>query len=161
MISLGPQRRPRTTDHSGAGFVFEPDIGIHSNPPRDLCYRRDLALNGQGFAELGRTMLDQPLQHVDVAFGADPTVDTRMNGEADVKRRIHIVAEHTGVDPAGLQSLGLGLSRCLYDMGLILKTRNRFVPNSHAASSPYSKITKLSRFIGTYEFRRIPSGLGR
>ena len=76
-------------------------------------------------------MHHQPLQHVDVAFGANTAVDSRMNGQAYKESGIYLFAKYRGINAAGSQPFGLGLSRHIQTSRLILEPGDGFVPLRH------------------------------
>ena len=76
-------------------------------------------------------MHNQPLQHVDVALGANTAVDTRMNGQAYKKSGIDLFAKYRGINTAGRQPFGLGLGRHIQTSRLILEPGDGFMPLRH------------------------------
>ena len=78
-------------------------------------------------------MLHQRLQHVDVAFGSDPAVDSRMNRFPYEKRRIHRVRVDGWIEPARFELLGLMSSGDTYNVSDILKPFVRIHPLNRVA----------------------------
>ena len=74
-------------------------------------------------------MLDQRLQHVDVALGADPAADPGPNGQADVEGGVHGITEDRGIQAADAQFLPLVVRRHLDRVGLVLESRHRIDPH--------------------------------